>query len=160
MVKPKLKSVTPSEQFHICNYAVERKNGSDEFDSKNGDKCFTEESKEVPLEAILERFQNYQNPFQSKRAKTPSGYSASHDEPTNVDGAGNEPDGNFDIEHVVDLENGLKRNKPDIIVLPSDLLDNRKSSDETASFSLIKKYIKKFRFALIFLMILALIALV
>lgn len=160
MVKPQLKSVAPPEQLHIHNYAIERKNGSDEFDSKNGDKCFTEESKEVPLEAILERFHNYQNPFQPKRARTPSGYSASHDEATNVDGPGLEPDGNFDIELGADLEDGLKRKKADIIVLPSDLLDNKNSPVEMASISLLKKYIKKFRVALIFLMVVALLALV
>lgn len=38
LAKPRLKSVAPPEQLQIRNYAIERKNGSDEFDSKNGDK--------------------------------------------------------------------------------------------------------------------------
>ena len=159
LVQPRLKSVAPPEQLHIRNYAIERKNGSDEFDSKNGDKCFTEESKEVPLEAILERFHNYQNPFQSKRPRTPSGYSASHDEATNVDGQVQEPDGNFDIEIGIDLEEGKKHRKADIIVLPGDLLDNKPPSVERARIPMVK-YIKKFRTALMVFLALAILALV
>lgn len=60
---------------------IERKNGFDELDSRNDDNCYTEESKEVPLEAILNKVNKYQlTPPMHYQPQIPSGYSASQDE--------------------------------------------------------------------------------
>lgn len=38
LAQPRLQSVAVPEQLQIHNFVIEKKNGSDEFDSKNGDK--------------------------------------------------------------------------------------------------------------------------
>ena len=49
-----LKPLSPLSKT-ITTLKMIENNGSDEFDSRNGGKCYTEESKEVPLEAILNK---------------------------------------------------------------------------------------------------------
>ena len=123
LAQPRLQSVAVPEQLQIHNFVIEKKNGSDEFDSKNGDKWFTEESKEVPLEAILERFQNYQNPFQQQRVRAASGYSASLDETTNIEGQFHEIDSNYiilislDLVQIYDMSNVSDSNKCKLLSL-------------------------------------------
>lgn len=96
LAKPRVKTVT-GRDMRPHNFRIERKNGSEEFDSKNGDKCFTEESKEVPLEAILYGLQNQR----IHRSRAQSGYSASRDEATTP---GDDLHRNA---HIFDLEVGL-----------------------------------------------------
>ena len=57
LARPRVKTVTTHEQY-AHNFAIERKNVSDEIDSRNDDKWYTEASREVPLEVILNRITN------------------------------------------------------------------------------------------------------
>ncbi|CAI2367918.1 unnamed protein product [Moneuplotes crassus] len=157
---PRLKSVAAPEQLHIHNYAIERKNISDELDSKNEEKCYTEASKEVPLEAILERIHNYQNPFRNRRCETPSGYSASRDEPNRIEIIEQDIDNIYETNLQTDLEEGKKHRRNKIIHLPDDILDTKTPSVEMNAIPMITKYIKKFRTALIILFFVAILALV
>jgi hypothetical protein len=93
---------------HIMqSIVIERKNGSDGFNSKNGDNCFTEESKEVPLEDVLYKFDdfNFSPPLRIKPDRI-SGYSASQDEPTR---GGDYPRSSEEFKY--DLEAGVVLSK-------------------------------------------------
>jgi hypothetical protein len=140
------------------NFVIERKNGSEEFDSKNGDKCFTEESKEVPLDAILYKLQNYQNPRQP-RSRAQSGYSASRDEPTQPGEFTKEFDPNFDLEIGVDLVDCKQRRGKDIIIVPADLIDKKNNTDEMVNSKVIMKWINKFRAVFLALLIIIILGL-
>ena len=158
-VNPSLKTVAePEQQMH--NFVIERKNVSDEFDSKTGEQWHTEESKEVPLDPILNQLQNYRNPFYQQRSRAQSGYSASHDEPTHPGEKEVEVNLNYDIELGFDLENYKPRQNKDIIILPNDLLDKVNDSAQTVIMKGLRKFIKKFRYIIYALLVIAIIGLV
>lgn len=158
-VNPSLKTVAENEQ-QMHNFVIERKNGSDEFDSKSGEQCHTEESKEVPLDVILNKLHNYQNPFNRQRSRAQSGYSASHDEPTNPGEKEIEVNLNYDLEVGFDLENYKTHRGKDIIILPNDLIDTNDNSAETVNMKSLRKYMRKFKYVLLAIMIVAFISLV
>lgn len=156
LAQPKVKTVAEQDN-NVQNFVIERKNGSDEFDSKNGDKCFTEESKEVPLDVILNQLQNYQNPFKA-RSRAQSGYSASRDEATHPGDNMHEFDYNFDVEKHIDLEDCKRYGRKEIIVIPGDLMDT-KASDEMVNIKLIRKWVSKFKVIMFVLLALFIIGL-
>lgn len=157
LAEPKVRTVAGQEP-NLQNFVIERKNGSEEFDSKNGDKCFTEESKEVPLEAILNQLQNYQNPFQL-RSRAQSGYSASRDEATHPGDEQHHFEYNIDLEAGVDLEDCKRHRRKEIIVLPADLMDNKNNTGEMAKIDILKKWMGRFRYIMFIFLVLAIVAL-
>mmetsp|Transcript_6998 Transcript_6998/g.7847 ORF Transcript_6998/g.7847 Transcript_6998/m.7847 type:complete len:271 (-) Transcript_6998:192-1004(-) len=142
LFQPKLKSVSPPEQLHIHNYALERKNRSDEFDSKNGDKCYTEESREVPLDTVLFRMKNYQNPFQKQRSRAQSGYSASRDEATHPGDQVQDIVFAYDEEMGVALDDEKASPKEEIVYLPDGCLDNKHNTVEKVVLPFVRKFFK------------------
>lgn len=112
------------------------------------------------MEAILERFQNYPNPFQQQRSRAQSGYSASRDEATHPGDQAIEVDLNYDLELGVELNDLKKHKRKEIIVLPSELIDNKKNTVEMVNMPLIRKYYKKFKTAIFILLLIALLALI
>ena len=158
-VNPSLRTIAAHEQ-QMHNFVIERKNVSDEFDSKNGEQCHTEESKEVPLDAILNKLQSYQNPFNQQRSRAQSGYSASHDEPTHPGEKEIEVNLNYDLEAGFDLDNYKTRRGKDIIILPNDLIEPNDNSAETVNMKTVRKCIKKFKYIIIAVFVLAMISLI
>jgi len=152
------KTVAGQEQ-NIQNFAIERKNGSDEFDSKNGDKCYTEESKEVPLEAILNKINNYQRPHQM-RSRRQSGYSASRDEATHP--GDNEiiiENFNFDLEAGPDQEQTKRPKNKEMIMLSEDMIDSaNKNTGEMVNLKIIKKWTGILKSFIILFLVVALVA--
>lgn len=158
LAQPRIKTVAEQDQ-NVQNFVIERKNGSDEFDSKNGDKCFTEESKEVPLDLILNRLQNYQNPFQP-RSRAQSGYSASRDEATHPGDNMHEFDYNFDFDNNLDLEDCKRHKRKEIIIIPGDLMEKDKSSSEMVNNKLIRKWLNKMKTLIFIVLVFFLVGLI
>ena len=145
----------PEQQMH--NFVIERKHGSDDQDSKNGDKCLTEESREVPLEAILNRLPNY-HPFNQQRSRAQSGYSASRDEATHPGERTPEIDWNFDQEVVVDLEDVKRHHNKESIFFANEPVENEKNTVQMANMTRLKQFVKKFRSILLIFLVLCLLA--
>ena len=135
-------------------------NCSEESCSKNDNPCHTDESREVPLEAILERINHYGKPFQY-RSRRQSGYSASGDEPTLPVEIEIEFDHQYDdLENCFDLEGKPKASKQDIIILPPNFDDTKPTNtDEMVSTKFFRKWKGWLKYFLISLLVLALIAL-
>lgn len=148
LVAPSSKTIADQEA-NLQNFVIERKSGSDEFDSKNGDKWYTEESKEVPLDAILNKLQNYPGTY-TARSRAQSGYSASQDEATHPGEITKDFDPKVDFEVCADLEEGKCRRGKDIIILPADLIEKPNHTDEMVNSLTIRKWMNKFKSLLFF----------
>lgn len=155
--RPRLKTVVTPEQ-NIHNTEVGRKNRSDEFDSRNGDKCYTEESKEVPLEAILNKMGNYHNTYQSA-SRGQSGYSASKEDHRNhIEDALNKYI-DVDLEANIGYGGFNKYMDKDNVILQGELIDSNKSITQSINFKAIMKWISKLKSAILMVMVLAVICL-
>lgn len=145
-VHPRVKTVSQLDQ-QVQNFVIERKIAVDtEVESNPGGAWYTEESKEMPLEFILNKINHGKNPFVVK-SRGQSGYSASRDDQTNPGDKEIEYDHyHFGLDPLWDLEAKPKGKNKDIIILPPNFEDAKKgNTDENVKLNIIqtwKKYIK------------------
>lgn len=147
--KPRMKTTTSRRQ-NLQKFRIERKHDSDDFGSKNGDKCYTEESKEVPLEAILDKIPGF-NPFQT-RSRGLSGYSVSREEMTYPEDFHHRTMC-VDLEANFEFEDNHKPKFKEILVVPADLIDNKITSEQTVGARIIQKWANKFKSAMFIVLV-------
>lgn len=133
-------------------------NASEELDSRNDDKCYTEASREVPLEVILNKITSYQNPFQQvSRGK--SGHSCPPEEQAHTRVEDGEEYINVDLEANADSKETKKYKDKEIIILPNELLESNQNTGEKVNPKSIKIWSKRIKYAMLFFLILAMIGL-
>ena len=150
--RPCVKTVVPPGQI-THNSENGRKNRSDEFDSRNGDKCYTEESKEVPLEAILNKMGNYHNTYRSA-SRRHSGYSASKEDHRHHNDEYNKYI-NDDLEANIDLDDRKKYINKENNMLPNDIIESNRNITQSISAKTIIKWTSKFKSAILMFLVLA-----
>jgi cell division protein FtsL len=155
--RSRLKTVVTAEQ-NIHNSEIGRKNRSDEFDSRNGDKCYTEESKEVPLEAILNKMGHYHNTYQSA-SREQSGYSASKEDQRNHKDEEFVKYIDVDLEANIDYANYNNYKEKNSILLPEEHVEAGKSITDSFNLKAIIKWTSKLKSAILMVLVLAVICL-
>ena len=157
LARPRGRTVITQEQYGH-NFAIEKKDISEEVDSRNDDKCYTEASREVPLEVILNKITCYQNPFQpASRGK--SGHSCPQEELVVTKVEDGEEYVNIDLEANIGAKESKKYKEKEIIILSNDLIESNQNTGEKVNSKSIKLWSNRIRYIMFIFLILAVIGL-
>lgn len=156
--RPRILRTVAAHEQHFQNFHIRKNIDSEDIDSKNEDMCYTEESKEVPLEAILNKFNQYQRPLKMRSRRQSIHSAAKRLDDNHSENEVVIENLHFDLEAGINMNDCQKSKKAALIILPEDLIEREEAnSGKMISIEIFKKWTNAIKSILILFLVLALV---